>query len=231
MNTTPPLQNGLVSGLNPRRGDERRTRRWRQRPPRTPGGPRLAAPAGTVHSGKVRRNSSGAYDGCRSRPTRSRTDPQNPYQRHDGLDNMGRQSRPSIEQFGEGRVRAAIVQPPTPMFDASVIETTCGTVPSGAIPVASIFSKHTSTNDTSRHFASEPAASKRVATRRDEPDSRHQTTASGIRRPARATKSATDPSEGDSQLRVVIDAWPDLPEAVRAGILAIVKAALPISSP
>ena len=121
MNTTPPLQNGLVSGLNPRRGDERRTRRWRQRPPRTPGGPRLAAPAGTVHSGKVRRNSSGAYDGCRSRPTRSRTDPQNPYQRHDGLDNMGRQSRPSIEQFGEGRVRAAIVQPPTPMFDASVV--------------------------------------------------------------------------------------------------------------
>jgi hypothetical protein len=34
-----------------------------------------------------------------------------------------------------------------------------------------------------------------------------------------------EPAQTDPQLAAVVDAWPKLPEALRAGILAMVKAA------
>jgi hypothetical protein len=36
-----------------------------------------------------------------------------------------------------------------------------------------------------------------------------------------------DTRQSDPRLIVIVDAWPDLPEAIKAGILAIVKAASP----
>jgi hypothetical protein len=44
-------------------------------------------------------------------------------------------------------------------------------------------------------------------------------------RPVRATESATNPPIDDADLSVVVTAWPELPEAVRAAIVAMVKAA------
>ena len=46
-----------------------------------------------------------------------------------------------------------------------------------------------------------------------------------MQRPPRATKSATSPLLGDSDLAFVMAAWPQLPETVRAEVLATVKAA------
>jgi hypothetical protein len=45
-------------------------------------------------------------------------------------------------------------------------------------------------------------------------------------RPQRATESATGVTAKYPDLAVVSSAWPELPEAVRAGIVAIVKAAV-----
>jgi hypothetical protein len=41
----------------------------------------------------------------------------------------------------------------------------------------------------------------------------------------RATESATSLLPDDRDLAVVVAAWPELPEAVRAGIVALAKAA------
>ncbi|MGO9601622.1 MAG: hypothetical protein ACLP7Q_26910 [Isosphaeraceae bacterium] len=41
----------------------------------------------------------------------------------------------------------------------------------------------------------------------------------------RATRGATGPPPADPELAAVVAAWPGLPEAIRAGILAMVKAA------
>ena len=48
---------------------------------------------------------------------------------------------------------------------------------------------------------------------------------SGSIRPATATQNATRLLPDDAGLAAVVDAWPDLPEAVKAGIVAMVKAA------
>jgi hypothetical protein len=39
-----------------------------------------------------------------------------------------------------------------------------------------------------------------------------------------------DSCKTDGGLAVVVDAWPDLPEAIKAGILELVKAVLPMLS-
>jgi hypothetical protein len=104
-------------------------------------------------------------------------------------------------------------------------ETTRGIMDAGAIPAASTFSEHTSSNDTSRQLTSKADAAKGVATMRNGMDSRQRATASGSRRPPRATKSATSGSVVDPDLAAIMDAWPNLPEVVRAGIVAIVRAA------
>ncbi len=46
-------------------------------------------------------------------------------------------------------------------------------------------------------------------------------------RPPRATQSATRLLPGDADLAEVTAAWPDLPGPIRAGILAMVRAAAP----
>jgi hypothetical protein len=52
---------------------------------------------------------------------------------------------------------------------------------------------------------------------------------SGSNRTPSATKTATGLRQacvtGDPDLAAVVDAWPELPEAIRAGISAMVKAA------
>ena len=45
-----------------------------------------------------------------------------------------------------------------------------------------------------------------------------------MQRPARATKSATGPLLDDPDLAVVVAAWHELPETVRAEIVALVEA-------
>jgi hypothetical protein len=57
------------------------------------------------------------------------------------------------------------------------------------------------------------------------PDSCQEATASVNPRPTGATKSATGSLSDDPDLTAIIDAWPALPETVRAGILAMVNAA------
>ena len=46
----------------------------------------------------------------------------------------------------------------------------------------------------------------------------------GRKRTPIATKSATAPAYDD--MDAIVDAWPTLPEAIKAGILAMVKAAV-----
>jgi len=93
----------------------------------------------------------------------------------------------------------------------------------GAIPAASTFSEHASTRDSGRHITSKLPDCKGVAPCKRRPDLRQRATANGGRRPARGTESATSPLPDDPDLAVVVAAWPELPEAVRAGIVAMVK--------
>jgi hypothetical protein len=56
--------------------------------------------------------------------------------------------------------------------------------------------------------------------------SRQYPTASVSVRPQTATQNATrDCVVPDPDLAAVVDAWPELPEAIKAGIMAMVKAA------
>jgi hypothetical protein len=58
------------------------------------------------------------------------------------------------------------------------------------------------------------------------PSSRQDLTGNGIARPPIATQNVTrDCIVADPKLSAVVHAWPDLPEAIGAGILALVKAA------
>jgi len=61
------------------------------------------------------------------------------------------------------------------------------------------------------------------STREPRTKSDHQTSI----RPLRATRVATPRLPDDPDLAAVVAAWPDLPDALRAGILAIIKAAAP----
>ncbi len=54
--------------------------------------------------------------------------------------------------------------------------------------------------------------------------SRQDTTDSASIRPPTATQNATRLLPDDPGLAAVVDAWPDLPEAIRAGILAMIGA-------
>jgi hypothetical protein len=42
---------------------------------------------------------------------------------------------------------------------------------------------------------------------------------------AKASVAVSLPVHADADLRVVVEAWPDLPDAIKAGVLAIVNAA------
>ncbi len=57
------------------------------------------------------------------------------------------------------------------------------------------------------------------------PSSRQRATQADPKRPSTATENATGVLPADPELAAVIDAWDRLPEAVRAGILAMVRAA------
>jgi hypothetical protein len=45
------------------------------------------------------------------------------------------------------------------------------------------------------------------------------------------TPPATPPKPTDPELAAVVAAWPDLPPAIRAGVVALVKAATPPTAP
>jgi hypothetical protein len=96
---------------------------------------------------------------------------------------------------------------------------------SDAIPAASTFPAHASTGDARRQETSELPDSHGVASPVGEPDRRQRATVDVGSRPGRATESATSPMRDDPILAVVVCAWPALPEAVRAGVVVIVKAA------
>jgi len=55
--------------------------------------------------------------------------------------------------------------------------------------------------------------------------SRQDTTQAAPKRPLTATQNATHLLPEDSDLAAVIETWDRLPEAIRAGIVAMVKAA------
>jgi hypothetical protein len=95
----------------------------------------------------------------------------------------------------------------------------------GAIPAASTFSEHASTGDKTRHETSKAVPSKEFVTHHDEGGSRQKAASSVMPRPPRATKSATRLMTEYPDLAVVSAARPELPEAVRAGIVVIVNAA------
>jgi hypothetical protein len=100
-------------------------------------------------------------------------------------------------------------------------ETTCGFREAGAIPAASTFSVHASPDDIERQDASKLHDDDRVPSHEDRPDFRQEATVNGGSRPGRATESATGTLFNDPNLAVVVAAWPEFPEAVRAGILAM----------
>jgi hypothetical protein len=95
----------------------------------------------------------------------------------------------------------------------------------GAIRAASTFSQQGSSNDSSRQITSKPAIDQAIATQPDQANPRQQAASNAMPRPTGATKSATSPVPDDRDLAVVLAAWPELPEAIRAGIAAMVKAA------
>jgi hypothetical protein len=116
-----------------------------------------------------------------------------------------------------------------PGFSHDVVTTlradNCGTRAAGAIPAASTFSEHASTGDSGRHSTSKHGDCRGVASHEVNPVLRQEATARGGQRPARATESATGQLSGNPELAVVVAAWPELPETVRAGIVAMVRAA------
>ena len=95
----------------------------------------------------------------------------------------------------------------------------------GAIPAASTFSVHASTGDSERQDTSNLPDCEGVASQPGTLDLRQGATANVGPRPVRATECATSLLSEYPDLAVVVAAWPELPEAVRAGIVAMVKAA------
>ncbi len=100
----------------------------------------------------------------------------------------------------------------------------CGIGDAGAIPAASTFSELASTSDTSRLVTSQDAIGKEVATHDGAGESRQQAASSDMPRPVAATKSATYGSEADRDLAVVVAAWPNLADSVRAAVMRIIQA-------
>jgi hypothetical protein len=97
-------------------------------------------------------------------------------------------------------------------------------VAAGAISAASTFSEHAYSTDTSRQATSQDATAKELAAHDDEGEWRQQAAASDMPRPVAATKSATDGSEADRDLAVVVAAWPNLADSVRAAVMRIIQA-------
>jgi hypothetical protein len=136
------------------------------------------------------------------------------------------QAVPVCDQLVECRTLPAHFRPG---FSHDVVTTlradNCGTRAAGAIPAASTFSEHASTGDSGRHSTSKHGDCRGVASHEVNPVLRQEATARGGQRPARATESATGQLSGNPELAVVVAAWPELPETVRAGIVAMVRAA------
>jgi hypothetical protein len=119
----------------------------------------------------------------------------------------------------EGRKAASATEPHVlDVLDMAAIIEVC------AIPAASTFSEQASTGDSSRHNTSKPSDSPRVASYHNGAVFRQDATASGGSRPAGATERATRPVFDDHDLATDVAARPDLPDTVRAGILAMVSA-------
>jgi hypothetical protein len=91
----------------------------------------------------------------------------------------------------------------------------------GAIPAASTFSEHVSTDDKWRLDTSKLADTQDVTSLKGSTEVRQIPTANGGTRPVRATESATNSVNDDPDLAFMVAAWPDLPDTVRAGILAM----------
>ena len=77
---------------------------------------------------------------------------------------------------------------------------------------------------TSRLVTSQDAIGKEVATHDDAGESRQQAASSDMPRPVAATKSVTYGSEADRDLAVVVAAWPNLADSVRAAVMRIIQA-------
>jgi len=104
-------------------------------------------------------------------------------------------------------------------------EKSCGIWDAGAIPAASTFSIHASTAGRRRQNTSKSPDCEGVASRKNRSVLRQEATANVGPRPVGATESATSPLPDDPELALIVAAWPELPEAFRAGIVAMVKAA------
>ena len=116
-------------------------------------------------------------------------------------------------------------QPLGAFFTNAMRKTTCVTWDAGAIPAASTFCVLASSSDSQRQIASKADTGKELVTHHEVGDSRQQATLGVMPRPPVATKSATSPLADDPDFAVVLAAWPELPHAVRAAIVATVKAA------
>jgi hypothetical protein len=73
--------------------------------------------------------------------------------------------------------------------------------------------------------AHKPPLPKGVLSFLEQSESRQDAQLSDRPRPCGATESATDTLAIDPDFQEVIDAWPALPETVKAGIMAMVRAA------
>jgi len=81
-------------------------------------------------------------------------------------------------------------------------------------------------SERTRQNTSKAANSNELRQAHSDSASRTEPTQDDPRRPPRATRGATrDCIVDDPDLAAVVAAWPELPEAIRAGILAMVKAA------
>ena len=91
-------------------------------------------------------------------------------------------------------------------------------------PPPPLFSVHASANDNTRLDASNPAIPSGVTSFQDSPVSRQDAAVCDPVRSPGATENATRDLPDDPDLAAVVTAWSSLPEAVRAGIVAMVKA-------
>jgi hypothetical protein len=72
---------------------------------------------------------------------------------------------------------------------------------------------------------SNPFVSKGLTSSQHDPKSRLDESSPVYSNPSGATERATNPILNDPALAVVTDAWPELPQSIRASIVTIVKVA------
>ena len=131
---------------------------------------------------------------------------------------------PARDKLAQAEISAGDVQTGgwvSPHVLCSVV--TCEFRDAGAIPAASTFSEQATRADNGRQSTSKASDDDGVAARNGSRDFRQLTTANGGSRPPRATESATRIMAEYPDSAVVAAGWPQLPEAVRAGIVAMVK--------